>query len=293
MLDFRIETFLMVCRYMNFTKAASKLHITQPAVSQQIHYLEEYFGATLFHYEKRKLTLTPAGEMVLLACTTFANDQQRLLERVNELKKAGRKVTFGATLTIGEYVLPPKLAHFLEKYPKHPINMLVKDTDSLLKDLDEGKIEFAFIEGYFPKDQYDYITWSKEKLLPVCKAHHPVLSQLEITFYDLFPLPLILREKGSGTRDTLEHFLACANISVHDFASVIEIGGVEAIKTLVSQGAGISFLYESAIQTELSNKTLTTIPLREHLFYNDFSFIWRKDSLYANEYKHFFKALQL
>ena len=146
---------------------------------------------------------------------------------------------------------------------------------------------------YFPKDQYDYITWSKEKLLPVCKSHHPLLSKLDITFYDLFALPLILREKGSGTRDTLEHFLACANISVQDFASVIEIGGVEAIKTLVSQGAGISFLYESAIKTELQNKTLTAIPLRNHHFQNDFSFIWRKNSLYANEYEHFFNALHL
>lgn len=293
MLDFRIETFLMVCRYMNFTKAANKLHITQPAVSQQIHYLEEHFGAPLFHYEKRKLSLTPAGELVLLACTTLANDQKRLLDRINGLKQSTRKVTFGATLTIGEYVLPSKLAHFIQEHPEHPINMLVKDTNSLLKDLDDGVIEFAFIEGYFPKDQYDYITWSKEKLLPVCKSHHPLLSKLDITFYDLFALPLILREKGSGTRDTLEHFLACANISVQDFASVIEIGGVEAIKTLVSQGAGISFLYESAIKTELQNKTLTAIPLRNHHFQNDFSFIWRKNSLYANEYKHFFNALHL
>lgn len=290
MLDFRIETFITVCKFMNFTKAASYLHITQPAVSQQIKYLEEYFGTQLFFYNKRKLMLTEAGKEILAACITFTNDQKKLMEHVHSLSENTKKIVFGATLTIGEYILPGYLADYAKRNLHTSFTFCIQDTSKLLHKLDEGKIDFAFIEGYFPKDHYDYISFSKEHLLPICSSSHSILEKENITLKDLFQFPLILREKGSGTRDTLEHFLACENTSINDFQSTIEVGGVEAIKTLVSLETGISFLYESAIIHELHDKKLSIIPMNYH-FDNEFSFIWRKDSIYSEEYIAFFHDL--
>lgn len=290
MLDFRIETFIAVCKHMNFTKAAQELHITQPAVSQQIHYLEEYYGAKLFEHQKRKLILTEAGKMVLSTCQTMSHDQKKLLEYIHQLSHAKKHMTFGATLTIGEYILPYYISDYTKTHDCPSFTFFIQDTYALLKKLDDGDIDFAFIEGYFPKDDYDYIPWKKEKLIPICSYHHPILQKKDITLKDLFEIPLILREKGSGTRDTLEHFLVCENTSIKDFHTTIEVGGVEAIKTLVKLGTGITFLYESAFTHELHDQHLSIIPLPYH-FSNEFSFIWKKDSIYTDEYKTFFSTL--
>ena len=151
MLDFRIETFITVCRFMNFTKAAQYLNITQPAVSQQIRYLEEYFGSPLFDYQKRKLSLTEAGQAVLSASITFTNDQNRLRKQIQSLTNEKKHLIFGATLTIGEYVLPPYLASYRKQHLSSSFTLFIQDTSRLLQKLDQGEIDFAFIEGYFPK----------------------------------------------------------------------------------------------------------------------------------------------
>jgi len=87
LMDFRINTFLEVCRQMNFTKAAKALNITQPAVSQHIQYLEDYYGVELFAFEGKKMSLTEAGKMLYQAATTIKHDDIFLKERINALKK--------------------------------------------------------------------------------------------------------------------------------------------------------------------------------------------------------------
>lgn len=110
MQDFRMETFLMVCRFLNYTNAAKALNITQPAVSQHIRFLEDHYKVKLFLYEGKKLRLTEAGAMLYNAATTMKHDEVILSE---QLKTSGRlKLIFGATLTIGDFVLPEKLIRF-------------------------------------------------------------------------------------------------------------------------------------------------------------------------------------
>lgn len=288
MLDFRISTFLSVCKYMNFTKAAKENHITQPAVSQQIHSLEEELGARLFNYKHKKLELTEAGTALRTACITFSNDFNKLMRNIGSDTAALPDIRLGATLTIGEYVLPDMITDFAEKHPDHKISLLIQDTAIILKALDEDRIDFAFIEGYFPKSEYDYIIWKRQELIPVCSPSHPLLSVSALTAEHLLDYPLILREKGSGTRETLENFLSCENISIKDFKHTLEIGGIEAIKKIVSACNGVTFLYEPAVAREIKENILFPIRLN-HNFDNAFTFIWRKGSLYSNRYKAFFR----
>ncbi len=103
MLDFRMETFLAVCKYMNFTHAAEALNLTQPAVSQHIKYLEQKYDAHLFVRERKKLLLTPAGEILRSALETMRNDETTMKKRMQESLQAKRVLTFGVTMTIGEY----------------------------------------------------------------------------------------------------------------------------------------------------------------------------------------------
>ena len=100
MLDFRIETFLAACRHMNFTAAAEELHITQPAVSQHIRFLEKKYGAELFVRDGKRLELTRAGEILKRTMITMENDQRAMEKRMRESGNAVRTLTMGVTLSL-------------------------------------------------------------------------------------------------------------------------------------------------------------------------------------------------
>ena len=117
MLDFRMETFLTVCNDMNFTHAAEHLNLTQPAVSQHIKHLEKTYGTELFIRDKKKLRLTPAGEILRSALETMRNDENTLKKRMQESIEGKKVLTFGVTMTIGEYAIVPALSRFIKTHP--------------------------------------------------------------------------------------------------------------------------------------------------------------------------------
>ena len=117
MLDFRVYTFLAVCRHMNYTKAAEELHITQPAVSQHIRYLETLYGVRLFVSEGKKVHLSPAGERLLQAATTLKNDEAYLKELLSCVPEQAPTLRFGTTRTIGESVISTPLASYIHRHP--------------------------------------------------------------------------------------------------------------------------------------------------------------------------------
>lgn len=286
MQDFRMETFLTVCRLLNYTKAAEALHITQPAVSQHIRFLEGYYGVKLFCYEGKKLSLTKAGVLLRNAATTMKHDELILREHL----KTGERLefVFGATLTIGDFVLPEKLARYLEKKPEAKIRMLVDNTETLLTKINTGELDFAVIEGYFHKAEFDYKVYSRELYVAVCSAFSP-FTRAPRTVSDLFSQRIILREPGSGTREIFERYLEGRNYSVHDFRRSMEVGSISAIKSLVAAGCGITFLYEAAARRELEDGTLRRIPLTDFQVYNNFTLVWRKNSIFDERYLKIFE----
>lgn len=291
MLDFRMDTLVMVCKYMNFTKAAEKLNITQPAVSQHIRYLEENYCIKIFQYEGKRMSLTKEGEILLNAITTIKHDDVFLREKLNELKKEQHRLIFGTTLTIGEFVIPGHLAAYLKKYPDTSVQMVVSNTYRLLEKINSGEIDFALIEGYFTKSEYDYLIYSREKYIGVCGPEFK-FSNKE-TIEDLLPERLIIREPGSGTREILERLLGEKNLVVNDFKNLVEVSNMNAIKALVESNCGITFLYEVAAREEIKAGRLKEIKLREFDVTHDFTFVWRKGSIFADRYRELFKILKL
>lgn len=283
MLDFRHETFLALCKIGNYTKTAEHLHITQPAVTQHIQYLEEHYGCRLFVYEKRRLSLTRQGEMLRDFVATMRADSGRIGEILSLAPAERRPLLFGATLTIGEYVMPPVLGDLFSRYPDQPVSMLVDNTEALLGKLDGGEIDFALLEGFFDKAMYESRLLSTEAFVPVCSPGSP-LSERTVSFDELLDQRLILREKGSGTRDIFERTLHRHNLTVQGFRQVDEIGNMSAIKQLVCGGFGITFLYRAAAQAELLDGRLSLIRIAEFDAAHEFNFVFLKRSQYREEY---------
>jgi DNA-binding transcriptional LysR family regulator len=281
-----METFLTVCEFMHFTKAAEALHITQPAVSQHIRILEDHYRCKLFRFEGKKLYLTEAGILLRNAATTMRHDELLLKE---QLQADGRRhFVFGATLTIGDFVLPEKLARYLKKEPEIEVKMLVANTETLLGKINTGELDFAVVEGYFHKAEYEYKTYARQNYIAVCGSSYRLPAEGPLALEQLFGEPIILREQGSGTREILERHLQENNYSVRDFGKTIEIGSIHAIKTLVASGCGITFLYEAAARRELEDGTLRKIPLKEFDVYNNFTMVWRKQSIFDLRYLKIF-----
>lgn len=269
MLDYRYQTFLTLTEEMNYTATAKRLHITQPAVTQHIQYLQQELGVELIHYENRQLTLTAKGKQLqkdlYLLQREITKVQEQLAATTNHMV-----LKFGASLTIGEYMMPDFIELYLAQNPTHDISMVTDNTQHLIELLEHGKIDFALVEGEFNQSVFEFQKIAEEPFIAVCSRESP-LWRKECSINDLFATPLLVREEGSGSRLIFETAIKNKGIHLDSFSKVMTIGSIGAIKKLVEKDLGISFVYQKAVEDELRDGTLKKIPLRDfsvvHPFY--------------------------
>lgn len=286
MIDYRLNTFLTLCSELSYTKTAKKLHITQPNVSQHIKYLEQFYNVKLFEYQNRKLTPTKEGYELKDLAIRLKADSKKIKTYIKDLDPEKEKLNFGATLTVGEYIMP----NIIEKLnlDKYSISMKVENTKNLLNKLNNSLIDFAIIEGHFDKSKYDTFLFSREKFIAIGSNKFTEKYTLE----DLLSERLILREKGSGTREVFEHMLFDNNLNPSSFKDILEIGNMNAIQKLVSQNIGISFLYEKASENFIKNKLIREIDIENFNVYREFNFVILKNSKYKERYLNIYKNLK-
>lgn len=291
MLDFRLETFKTLCAAKSYTKTAQILHITQPAVSQHIKFLEEYYGTKLVEFQGKNFNLTTAGEDLAAYIAVLATDSKKIKERLGKGSTPQKHLRFGATLTVGQYILPPILEKFYHQEPNCKITMPVENTQHLLGKLDTGEIDFAIIEGYFDKNVYDHQVLQLENFIAVSSPKHP-LAKGNVQIKDLLEYNIIIRESGSGTRDVLEHILAEHHLSVTDFKQIMEIGSFKTITDLVVANIGITFVYEAVVQEHLKCGSLQKLKVENFQTKREFNFVYLKNSIFAKDYLDFYNFCQ-
>lgn len=284
MLDFRTETFLTVCKTMNFTAAAKLLNITQPAVSQHIRHLEEEYCTSLFTYQKKQLSLTESGEILRKHLLTMQNDENVIKEYLKSRQSGINNLSIGVTMTIGEYAVVDKLADFLINHPDTNIHLHYGNTAKLLRLLDNGTISMAIVEGNYPKGNYAHRKFSTEDYIAVCSTSHKFLSVEPNTVSDLLCERLLVREEGSGTRNILEQSLIARGLRISDFIHLTQVENMHTIIGLLKRDCGITFLYKIAVKDEIESGELSEIPLDDFKMQHDFDFIWEKHSVYTDKY---------
>ena len=291
MLDFRHETFLTLCSCESFTKTAELLHMTQPAVSQHIKYLEEVYGCKLFDTSNRKIKLTEQGELLKEFTTSVLSDIKHFKENIVSINTDILQFKFGATLSIGEYVMPDILSNLLTTYPDMKVHMTVANTQTLLDQLNNGELDFAIVEGLFDKSKYDTTLFSQENFIPVCSPLSEDANR-EVTIKDLTKSRLILRESGSGTREIFENILQKNNYSLDAFNKVVEVSNMSAIKKMVSNNLGISFMFEVVARKEIESNTLSRINLSNYTEQREFNFVYLKNSYFRDRIMNIYQLLK-
>lgn len=286
MLDQKIETFLSVVKYGSYTAAAKALHMTQPAVTQHIHKLEEFYGCQLIDSKRRAIRLTEEGKLLYQYLSLQqANSQEFSLLLRNTIKP----LCVGATLSIADYYLPQLLVkEVLNKEER--LRVLVSNTSELIKKLHNDEIDCAFVEGLFDTSFVETKTFLDAQFIPVVAKNHP-LANKKITLKEIHEYPLILREPYSGTRQILEGWLKERNDSILSFSQTIELGSFILIKECIAQSQAITFVYKGVVEKELERGELATFSL-EHLdIIHSLLFIYRKGDPRCKQFESFFYSL--
>lgn len=271
-MDFRLKVFYIVALRLNFTKAATELYITQPAVSKHIQELEETYKTKLFERNGSKIALTPAGKILLehtkkifeiyreidFDMSSFHNERQGLLR-------------LGSSTTISQYIISPVLARFHQKQQDIKVNLLNGNTEQIENALINKEIEIGIVEGQSKNQSIKYVPFIKDELVLVCNTQNPLVKQNEISLEDLRTMKFITRERGSGTLEVIEYALKQVGVKLTDLQIEMQLGNTESIKLYLLNSDCFAFMSIHAVGKELKNNELIVLDVEgltiERYFY--------------------------
>lgn len=273
----QLELFTEVAETGIVSQAAKRLFMTQPAVSQTIADLEESLGLKLFDRMKHRMQLTFAGEVLYQyskrILSLVEETESQMLDMAN--LKRGR-LRMGASTTIGIYLLPHLLGKFRHQYEAIQSTCVIDNTAAIEAMLLGNQLDIGFVEGLVHSKEIVVQKVMDDEILLICSPQHSwakegrqLIEPAEICGEDL-----ILREKGSGTREVVEKRLQ--EHAVHyEVAHVIN--NTEAIKRAVAADIGIAFVSQMALQDEIKSGRLVSIPLQGLPISREFRLIWHRD----------------
>ncbi|RKP55361.1 LysR family transcriptional regulator [Cohnella endophytica] len=276
----QLHIFYTVAERGSFSAAAQTLHMTQPAVTMQVQALEERFGTKLLNRTTKKLELTEAGHRLLpqarKAVELMQETDEMMIRFIGDLK--GR-LQFAASLTMGEYVLPGLLGSFLRRFPEVSVVMKVMNTTEIIEAVAHQGLEFGLIEAPCDVPGIEAQPVMDDELILVVPTGHPFASRDEVTLGEVISEPLVLREKGSGTRQIMEDELLRHGVSDTQLRIISEFGSTGAIKSAVEAGLGLSILSMWTIKHEITLGLLKPVKIKNVSFRRQFFSVRLRSSL--------------
>lgn len=263
-MDFRLHVFVTVANRLSFTKAASELYITQPAVSKHIHELEETYKIKLFDRRGNKIELTQAGAILLKNCNAIFAIYRTIDFEMSALTKERQgALRLGASTTISQYVISPLLADFHSKWKDVKINLRNGNTEQIENALVNKEIEVGIVEGQTKNSTIKYQEFLKDEIVLVCKSSHLLTSKLAISIAELQSLKFLTREVGSGTLEVIAHSLKNHGIRLEKLTIEMQLGSTESIKSYLMNSDCVAFMSIHAVSKELKNNELTVIDVSD------------------------------
>jgi DNA-binding transcriptional LysR family regulator len=270
MLNFnQFRIFYYAAKHLNFTRAAADLFITQPAVTAQIKAFEEYCGFKVFKKKGRINWLTDEGSTLLRYARTIFTLEKDIEGAIEDMRKLKRGVLrIGTTKAYARYFMPWMLSSFHGKYPKIKIELNEGSSLDMALSLLEFKNEVAIVAKTEDIQGIRYIPFSQEEMVLVSAPDHHLAQKEEIFFQELTEEPIIMKDRGSGTRKLVDQLFARNNCAPN---ILMEVSNSEFIKELVHRGDGVSFLVRESVAAELAEGKLAAIRLKEENFFLDVS----------------------
>jgi DNA-binding transcriptional LysR family regulator len=266
MADRRLQVFYTVARHLSFTKAAEQLFMTQPAVTFQIKQLEEQFSARLFERSHGKISLTPAGRLVMEYAGRILGLSEEMETRVAELNGTmSGPLLLGASTTIAEFILPRILGEFKVEHPQVHAHLTVGNSETIESRVADHALDLGLIESPSHLPALATEVCCEDELVLICQPVHRFAKAAAVKAQDLAGEPFVSRELGSGTREFMDQYLRSCDVAPEDLNMVMELGSPEAIKGVVETGLGVSIVSHATVVKELKLGTLAAVRLAPRL----------------------------
>ena len=273
----QLQIFLKIVQTQSVTKAAEELHLTQPAVSIQLKNFQEHFDIPLTEVLGRKIYITEFGREIAETAESIINQIYAINYKTMAYKGqlSGRlKISVVST---GKYVMPFFLSNFMQQHSGVELVMDVTNKSKVVESFENNELDFALVSIIPTSLNIEKLDLLQNKLFLVGNSKNKFESGTEIK--ELFKdLPLIFREKGSGTRQTMESFIKQNNLS---YLKKMELTSNEAVKQALLAGLGYSIMPLIGIKNELHNNELQIIPINGLPIITNWSLIWLKEKKHS------------
>ena len=292
MLSTRHEVFYQVALKLSFSKAAQELFISQPAISKHIKSLEAYYKIPLFERKRSEIFLTEGGK-ILLNQIKEAKKIESLLEfqlsTIHNNENAKGILKLGASTTVALYFLPKILAKFHKEYSNINIDLLNRNTETIIQALLNEDIDIGIVEGRRKNSSLIYKSFLSDEVVGVCSKNSFISNKKNLKLNEIIKLPIVLREQGSGTLEALKENLKKVGIKISDLNVSIRLSGTEALKNFLKEDISLGFLPRGAISKEIETGELHVVKIEGLKIYRNFYFIQRRSSLNNEINKVFIK----
>ncbi|WP_336366831.1 LysR family transcriptional regulator [Marinobacter sp. C2H3] len=269
----QLEVFLAAAHFQNITRAAESLAMSQSAASSALKELESQFDIQLFDRVGKRLQLNELGRL-------YRPKAESLLAQAKELEQAFSRHTevgalkVGATLTIGNYLAVGVMAQYMDTPTRPRVSLEVANTQTIAERVREFELDIGLIEGELQSTDLEVIPWREDRLQVFCAPHHPLAAKGSLTDDDLRAATWIMREPGSGTRQSFERGM---HGLLPDLNVLLELEHTEAIKRAVEAGLGIGCLSQVVLADAFRRGSLVPLAAPSHRsFDRQFYFILHK-----------------
>ena len=272
-----LKTFYEVVKAGSYTEAAKKLAISQPAVSFQIHKLEQDLGIRLIDRGKKGVMVTAAGKRLLRFAETVTRERSRLTQDLDQLREEIiGDLTITASNIPGIFVLPAVLSEFKSLHPAVSIQVMVSDSGAVIDGVTTGAYEVGFC-GMMPVNQaLESFKIAEDEIVLITSPEHPFANRQDISVNELSGEPLIIREVSSGTRRTVESRLMESGFDIGRCKPSLILGTTEAVVSAVEAGAGIAFVSNLAIKKSQALSLVKVVRVQELKLRRNFFCVYRK-----------------
>ena len=263
-----------MAKNLSFTKASQELFVSQPAITKHIQELESTYQARLFDRQGSKISLTEAGKLLLEHCDRILEDYKQLEYEMHLLhNEYTGELKLGASTTIAQYVLPPLLGSFIRKFSQVNLSLLNGNSRGIETALQEHRIDLGLVEGIYRLPNLKYTTFLEDELVAVVHTKSKLSLPEEITPEDLQKIPLVLRERGSGTLDVIERALSGHNIKLSNLNVLMYLGSTESIKLFLENADCMGIVSIRSIFKELTAGTFRVVEIRDMSMLRELCFV--------------------
>lgn len=280
MVDLKLLTLLKVYEMGNYTRAAEKLSLTQPAVSQHIKQLEHELGIVIFDRSGTKIHPTADGKLVIQYAERVVSLYETLQQALIDRKRSIDRLRVGVTHTSESNVVTEVLAQYTERCDNMKIKIQTDTIKNLYDMLKTYKLDIAIVEGGVSDPSINSIMLDTDCLMLAVSNDHPLARRSMVTIDELKRERMILRLPSSGTRNLFAAHLESRNLSLDDFNVILEVDNIATIKDLIRRNYGVSILSYSACMDEVKKGKMTVLPI-ENLSMNR-----EVNLLYHHTFKH-------